>query len=161
MSRRELRRVGVMARVKSGELKLVDAGLLLNRSYRQVKRVWRRYQAEGAKGLKYRSAGGESNRRKPEEFREKVLRTIRKKYSGGVGKRFGPTLAAEHLESEDQLTMDAETLRRWMLEEGLGVWRGNGGRIGNGGSGKSILGNWCRWTAAFMIGSKGEGGEGV
>ena len=119
MSRRELRRVGVMARVKSGELKLVDAGLLLNRSYRQVKRVGRRYQAEGAKGLKHRSAGGESNRRKPEEFREKVLRTIRKKYSGGVGKRFGPTLAAEHLESEDQLTMDAETLRRWMLEEGL------------------------------------------
>ena len=36
------------------------------------------------------------------------------------------------------------------------MWRGNGGRIGNGGSGKSILGNWCRWTAAFMIGSKGD-----
>jgi hypothetical protein len=33
--------------------------------------------------------------------------------------RFGPTLAAEHLESEDGLVIDAETLRRWMLAEGL------------------------------------------
>jgi transposase len=108
-----------MARVKSGELKLEDAASLLNRSYRQVKRVWGRYQAEGAQGLKHRSAGRESNRKKPKKFREKVLRTIRQKYSGEVGERFGPTLAAEHLESEDQLVIHPETLRRWMLEEGL------------------------------------------
>jgi hypothetical protein len=36
------------------------------------------------------------------------------KYSG-----FGPTLAAEHLASEDKLQVHPETLRRWMLEEGL------------------------------------------
>jgi hypothetical protein len=36
-----------------------------------------------------------------------------------VGERFGPTLAAEHLDSEDGLQLDAETLRRWMLAEGL------------------------------------------
>jgi hypothetical protein len=39
--------------------------------------------------------------------------------TGIGGKRFGPTLAAEHLEAEDGLSVDAETLRRWMLEEGL------------------------------------------
>ena len=32
---------------------------------------------------------------------------------------FGPTLAAEHLASEDQLEVHPETLRRWMLAEGL------------------------------------------
>jgi len=100
-------------------MKLVDAAVLLKLSYRQVKRIWGRYQAEGAKGLKHRSAGGESNRSKPKKFREQVLRTIRKKYSGEVGERFGPTLAAEHLESEDQLGVHRETLRRWMLEEKL------------------------------------------
>jgi hypothetical protein len=36
-----------------------------------------------------------------------------------VGERFGPTLAAEHLAAEDGLQVDAETLRRWMLAEGL------------------------------------------
>jgi hypothetical protein len=44
---------------------------------------------------------------------------IRAKYSGGVDERFGPTLAAEHLASEDGLTVDHETLRRWMLAAGL------------------------------------------
>ena len=37
----------------------------------------------------------------------------------GEGERFGPTLAAEHLASEDGMRIDAETLRRWMLAEGL------------------------------------------
>jgi hypothetical protein len=36
-----------------------------------------------------------------------------------VGERFGPTLAAEHLAADDQVKVDAETLRRWMLEAGL------------------------------------------
>jgi hypothetical protein len=48
-----------------------------------------------------------------------VLALIRKKYSGGVAERFGPTLAAEHLVSEDGIRVDHETLRRWMLAAGL------------------------------------------
>ena len=44
---------------------------------------------------------------------------IQKKYSGGEEERFGPTLAAEHLAEEDGLVIDHETLRRWMLAEGL------------------------------------------
>jgi transposase len=119
MSQRELRRVEVLARVASEELPLVDAARILGLSYRQGKRLWRRYRKEGPEGLKHRSAGRESNRAKPKKFRERVLRVVRKKYSGEVGERFGPTLAAEHLESEDRLVVHAETLRRWMLEEGL------------------------------------------
>src|SRR5436305_15264737 len=38
---------------------------------------------------------------------------------GGAETRFGPTLAAEHVAEEDGLKVDAETLRRWMLSEGL------------------------------------------
>jgi hypothetical protein len=118
MSKGELSRVGVLARVKSGELTLVDAAKLLRRSYRQVKRIWKRYQEEGGRGLKHRSAGEKSNRSKAKKFREKVLRTVRKKYSGEVGERFGPTLASEHLASEDQIEVHPETLRRWMLADG-------------------------------------------
>jgi transposase len=119
MSSPELRRVEVLARVKSKDLKLTDAAELMEVSYRQAKRLWRRYRKQGAKGLKHGSAGRRSNRAKPEKFREKVLRLIRAKYSGPVGERFGPTLAAEHLASEDGLEVDAETLRRWMLKVGL------------------------------------------
>ena len=119
MSSRELRRVEVLARVKSMELKLREAAELLKLSYRHTKRLWRRYQEEGAAGLKHGSVGRRSNRAKPEKWRRKVLKLVREKYSGTAEERFGPTLAAEHLASEDGLEVDAETLRRWMLAEGL------------------------------------------
>ena len=119
MSKRELGRVEVLARVRSKQLRVVDAARLMRVSYRQAKRLWKRYGEEGAAGLKHRSAGRPSNRAYEEKFRQKVLRLVREKYGGPVGERFGPTLAAEHLASEDGLQVDAETLRRWMLAEGL------------------------------------------
>ena len=118
MSQRELSRVEILARVKSRQLRVVDAAALMGVSYRQAKRLWKRYRAEGAAGLKHRSAGRRSNRAYSEGFRGKVLGLVREKYGGAVGERFGPTLAAEHLRSEDGEEVDAETLRRWMLEAG-------------------------------------------
>ena|SRR5215470_11711561 len=119
MSQRELGRAEVLGRVKRRELRVVDAALLMRVGYRQAKRLWKRYGEEGAAGLKHRSVGRRSNRAYGEKFRWKVLRVIREKYGGAVGERFGPTLAAEHLASEEGQRVDAETLRRWMLEEGL------------------------------------------
>lgn len=119
MSVRELKRQEVMSRISRKEIGLRHAAALMEVSYRQGKRIWRRYQAEGAQGLVHRSVGRASSRSKPTEFRERVLATIREKYSGEIGQRFGPTLAAEHLSSEDGLEIHAETLRRWMLEAGL------------------------------------------
>ena len=119
MSEEEVRRAGVLKRVKSGELKQVEAAEMLGLSYRQAKRLYRRYLTEGAKGLVHRSAGRRSNRGRPEKERRQILGLVRKHYSGGPGERFGPTLAAEHLEEDHGITVDAETLRRWMLAEGL------------------------------------------
>jgi transposase len=119
MSQRELRRVEVLARVKSKELTVVDAASLVGVSYRQAKRLWKRYREQGAKGLRHRGVGRVSARAKPAKFRRRVLQLVREKYGAGEGERFGPTLAAEHLASEDGMRMDAETLRRWMLAEGL------------------------------------------
>jgi transposase len=119
MSQEELRRVGVLARVASGELRVIDASRLLRVSYRQAKRLWKRYREQGAAGLKHGNAGGRSNRGYPERFRVRVLNLVRRKYGGAVGERFGPTLAAEPLGSEDRLQVNAEILRRWMRNEGL------------------------------------------
>jgi hypothetical protein len=54
-----------------------------------------------------------------EHFRCLSGRLIRTKYSGSEEERFGPTLAAEHLAEEDGIVLDHETLRLWMLREGL------------------------------------------
>lgn len=119
MSTNELRRAGVLARVAAETLTLKSAAALMDVSYRQAKRIYGRYRAEGAKGLKHRSAGRASNRGAPQGLRKRVLALIREKYGGTVDERFGPTLAAEHLSSEDGVTVDHETLRRWMLAAGL------------------------------------------
>lgn len=119
MSTSELRRAGVLARVAAETLTLKSAAVLMEVSYRQAKRLYGRYRAEGGKGLKHRSAGRASNRAAPPRLRKRVLALIREKYSGGVDERFGPTLAAEHLASEDGVTVDHETLRRWMTAAGL------------------------------------------
>jgi len=119
MSTRELKRGGVLARVAAGTLGLGSAAALMDVSYRQAKRLYRRYRREGAAGLKHRSAGRASNQATAAKIRERVLALVREKYGGGVDERFGPTLAAEHLASEDGVMIDHETLRRWMLVAGL------------------------------------------
>ena len=119
MSEREMRRAAVLAQVKSEAWTLVAAAERMELSYRQTKRLWKRYRSKGAVGLVHGSAGRTSNRAKPKKVRTKVVRLIRQKYSGEVGARFGPTLAAEHLLSEDQIELSATTVRRWMLAEGL------------------------------------------
>ena len=119
MSARELTRVEVLSRVKAGTLSLGSAATLMAVSYRQAKRLARRYRADGAKGLKHRGAGATSNHARPTAERERVLALVRDKYSGRIDERFGPTLAAEHLASEDGVTVHHDTVRRWMLAAGL------------------------------------------
>src|ERR1700682_6597610 len=85
MSKRELGRVEVLARVRSKQLRVLDAGRLLRVSYRQAKRLWKRYREEGAAGLKHRSAGGSSNRAHDEKFRQQVLRRGGEKRGGAGG----------------------------------------------------------------------------
>jgi transposase len=119
MSTRELVRGGVLARVVAKTLTLGAAATVLAVSYRQAKRLLRRYRATGAAGLRHGSAGRASNRATDATVRRRALALIRAKYGGAVDTRFGPTLAAEHLASEDGLTVDHETLRRWMLAAGL------------------------------------------
>ena len=119
MSARELKRLGVMARVEKEALNLVNAAEILGLSYRQAKRIWRRYQDEGAEGLQHRSVGRESGRRKAKQFRLKVLRLVRRKYSGEVGERFGPTLAA--MGAEETIWTAAGVLRSWIEQYGVPV----------------------------------------
>jgi helix-turn-helix protein len=114
MSKKELSRSGMLARVKAGDLRLKDAGVLMRVSYRQAKRLWAKYRKYGAGALKHGNGGKASHRARPARERRQILKRVREKYGG-----FGPTLAAEHLAGEDQLAIHPETLRRWMLAEGL------------------------------------------
>jgi transposase len=145
-------RAGVLRRVKEGKLKLVSAAQLLGISPRQAKRLWKRYQEQGIQGLQHRAAGRRSNRAKPEKFRKQVLALVRDKYSGGMEERFGPTLAAEHLASEDGLEITSGTLRRWMLSADYGAESVSADPIASGASARHISASWCSWMEVSMAG---------
>lgn len=114
MSLRERKRLSVMERVADGLLKLRVAAEMMKVSYRQAKRIARRYRGEGDAGLVHKGRGKASNRRKPQKFRKRAEELYAAKYFG-----FGPLLASEHLASEHGLDVDHETLRRWLIEGGL------------------------------------------
>ena len=57
MSKRELQRAGILARVKAGDLGVQDAAELRGVSYRQAKRLWKRYRSGRARKLKHGNAG--------------------------------------------------------------------------------------------------------
>ena len=113
MSQAERDRLKVMAAVLEGKRLQREAARLLGRSVRQVRRIQRRLESEGDGGIVHKLRGRPSNNRKPPGFREAVLRSYRRDYPG-----FGPTLAAEKL-GEGGLGVSDETLRQWLLGEGL------------------------------------------
>ena len=93
----------------------MQASELLGVSYRQVLRLWKRYQSDGAVGLKHGLRDRVSNRQFDETRRERVLELYRAKYGD-----FGPTLAVEYLVKCDGEELSEETLRQWLI--GAGLW---------------------------------------
>ena len=118
MSEREFTRAAVLRRVVDGEMTIVDATPVLGVSYRQAKRLVRRFRQQGRKGLVHRSTGRRSNRAAPASYRDAMVDIIRTQYGGpaarGPGQRFGPTLVAEHLWTDHGILVSVSTLTRWM-----------------------------------------------
>ena len=116
MSDRELSRLEVLRDLDQRRLTTKAAGQLLGLERRQVCRLLKAYRIEGPTGLISKRRGRRSNRRKPEALRRAVLTIIRQWYWD-----FGPTLAAEKLREDHGIAVGRETLRQWMIADGL--WR--------------------------------------
>lgn len=114
MSKKELRRKSIFDLVKHGQITQLDASKRLYLSYRQTKRSYQRYLKEGDPGLIHRSRGKSSKRAYSLEIKKAALALYEEKYWD-----FGPTLASEKLDEEDNIKLNAETLRIWLKEAGL------------------------------------------
>ena len=90
MSQRERTRLVMMTRVREKAMTIKEAAEVMVMSYRQSRRIYKRYREEGDRGLIHRARGQPSNRGKASEIKEIVLALYREQYWD-----FGPTLAAE------------------------------------------------------------------
>ena len=82
MSEKEVRKAGILARVKADDFTQVEAAEMLGLSYRQTKRLYRRYFELGADGLVHGNAGKRSNHSKAAKVRQRVSDLVTKHYGG-------------------------------------------------------------------------------
>jgi transposase len=106
-------RIEALKRVERKELLLKDAAQLFQLSYSQAKRLFSRLKTQGEAGLAHHLRGKPSNNAFDAETKQAILNLYKERYAD-----FGPTLACEKLLSAG-LCVDHETLRRWLIEEGL------------------------------------------
>lgn len=113
MSQRERDVLAILRGVVSGDRTVAEAARLLKKSVRQVRRLKGKLKAEGDGVVVHGLRGQPSNHRHEPKLRSKVLAAYRSRYSD-----FGPTFACEKLAAEG-LVVGVETLRQWLLAEGL------------------------------------------
>lgn len=113
MSQRERDLLKVMVPVLEGQRSQAEAARLAGLSVRQIRRIQRKLEAGGDELLVHGLRGKPSNRQFKAVLRRQVLAVYRQQFAG-----FGPTFAVEKL-GELGLEVSPDTLRRWLIEEGL------------------------------------------
>lgn len=114
MSREEIQRYQVIRKVLDKIIDQQEAAEYLRRSDRQVRRIVRRVRVEGEAGVIHKLRGREGCRRIKPKIRERILGLYRRQYEG-----FGPLLASEKMAERDGVKVNDETLRLWLIQEGL------------------------------------------
>src|SRR5713226_4357547 len=118
MSERDLKRIEVLTEVLAGRRTVVSAAAVLALGVRQTFRLLARYQEGGGGALIHQARGRASNRQWNSGVREYAVELVRSKYAD-----FGPTLATELLLEKHAIKVCRETLRRWMVADGLWLSR--------------------------------------
>src|SRR5580692_1798451 len=127
MSKQEFSRLDVLLRVQSGRLRVADACALVGLQRRQVFRLLRGLRQDGAPSLLSKRRGKPGNHRLPPEVRTLAVSIVRERYVD-----FGPTFAAEKLAEHHGCSVSHETLRGWMIADGLWIDRRHRLRAGDG-----------------------------
>ena len=110
----EIKRYQIIGKVFDKSINQQEAAEILGLSDRQIRRVIRRVRQEGQRGVVHRSRGCRGRRSIAKRVRERILELYRERYKG-----FGPLLASEKLWELDHIKISDETLRLWLMAEGM------------------------------------------
>jgi transposase len=110
MSQKEATRAQILGLVDELKISQKEAAERLNVTSRQVRRLIKRYHAEGLSGLISKKRGQVSNRRLDEATKATAIELIGTHY-----RDFGPTLVVEKLTERHKLTLSVETVRQLMI----------------------------------------------
>jgi transposase len=119
LSRKEERRIRVMEQVVFGSMSLAQGCHLLGVSYRQGKRIRKRYMSDGAAGLAHKGRGKPSAKALSIGQREAVL-----SLKSGVYAIHNDTHFTEALAEREDINLSRETVRQILRGAGVAAKRG-------------------------------------
>lgn len=114
MSQKEVDRLHVIEKIKGKEITVIKASELLGITERQTYRILKKVREDGSRGIIHKLRGKRSNRGYSEELKKKVIKIYRKECWD-----YGPTLFSEELLEYHKISIDHDSLRRWMRSESI------------------------------------------
>lgn len=114
MDSEDRKRFYVIMQAINKEITQKGASEILGISERQIRRIVGSIRKDGEKKILHGGRGKRSNNRISEKLKEEVLFLCRNRYRG-----FGPTLVAEKLMEEKEIKISEETIRNWLIKEGI------------------------------------------
>jgi len=118
LSAKEIDRLEIVQLVTSKRLSVTKAAERCGVSRTWMSQLVNAYRREGTIALASGRRGKPANNKLSSEMQKQVCAIIREHYSD-----FGPTLAAEYLAERHDITVSRETLRKWMVADGIWTTR--------------------------------------
>ena len=118
LSAKEIDRLEIVQLVITKRLSVTKVAEQCGVSRSWMSQIVNAYKRDGASALASGRRGKPANNRMSQELRDRVCGLVREYYSD-----FGPTLAAEYLEERNGIKVSRETLRKWMIEDGIWTTR--------------------------------------
>jgi len=118
LSANEIDRLEIIQMVLAKRLSVTKATERVGIGRQRMSQLVNAYRRDGAIALASGKRSKPANNKYPDELRERCCFLVRQYYSD-----FGPTLAAEYLFEQHQINISRETLRKWMVNDGIWTTR--------------------------------------
>jgi transposase len=156
MTQAERDRLVALKKAKKKLITQKEAAAELGLTERHVRRLLHQLKKRGDKAVVHALRGVPSNRKIEETERSRAVKIL----SQEVYRRFGPTLAAEHLNDKYDLKVGRETVRQWMIAAQL--WRSRQqemGKVHQWRPRRSRFGDLVQWDSSIHDWLEGRGDE--
>jgi hypothetical protein len=124
MRLKDLKRLKIVHEAIAKHITQKEAASMIDVSERQLRRIVKAIRETGDRGILHKLRGKPSARRIADKIKSRVVKLYKKKYHD-----FGPTLACEKLLELDNISISDESLRKWLIEEG--IWKRRRKRSGH------------------------------
>ena len=118
LSANEIERLEIIQLVLTKRLSVTRAAERVGVGRQRMSQLVNAYRRDGAVALASGKRSKPANNKYPDELRARCCNLVRQYYAD-----FGPTLAAEYLEERHDIVVSRETLRKWMVDDGIWTTR--------------------------------------